>query len=145
MVAETTGIVRGPKLFDVPCHQVERECLAGFEQRGRGGNAENSHLSCRNVLQAKIVARIRRGRTWRETWTGCRRQGCERIIKRTHQLLRHCHHRHSVDSFTVFPWRISFLNLKFKSRDLKQTLKHFFLYENLKVEKLNILKLLQIL
>lgn len=111
----------------------------GFEQRRRGGNVENSHLSCRNVLQAKIVARIRRGRTWRETWwtVGCRRQGCERIIKRTHQLLRHCHRRHSVDSFTVFPWRISFF-LNVKSRDFKLWSIFFFLLRQF--EKLNILK-----
>lgn len=83
----------------------------GFEQRRRGGNAENSHLSCRNVLQAKIVARIRRGRTWRATWTGLPASRV-RIIKRTHQLLRHCHRCHSVDNFTVFPWRISFFKFK---------------------------------
>ena len=64
---ETTGIVRGPKLFDVSlCHQFERESLAGFVQTRRRGNAENSHLSCRNVLRAKIVARIDRGRTQRD-------------------------------------------------------------------------------
>lgn len=46
---QTTGIVRGLKLFNVPCHQ--RESLAGSEQPRRRGNAENSHLSCRNALR----------------------------------------------------------------------------------------------
>lgn len=70
---QTTGIVRGLKLFNVPCHR--RESLAGSEQRDVEETQKTLiyHVETR---YAKIVARIHRGRAWRAwTWTTSRVRG----------------------------------------------------------------------
>ncbi|XP_076163628.1 uncharacterized protein LOC143144761 [Ptiloglossa arizonensis] len=87
---QTTGIVRGPKLFNVPCYRGET--LAGFEQRDVEETQKTLiyHVETRN---AKIVARIHRGRTWRVwTWTTSRVRGLSgrvRAMKARHHNRRY--------------------------------------------------------